>query len=109
MSIKLPLPNTQTGSQTPTPYIAQSCSLARLQHPARQPLSSLAAATAGSALHTVSLPDRDRWLGIGGCGAHALLDLAGHGEESLLDVGRALRGGLEEGDAEAVCEFLEWC
>jgi hypothetical protein len=109
MSIKLPLPNTQTGSQTPTPYIAQSCSLVRLQHPARRPLNRLAAAAAGSALYTVSLPDRDSWLGVGGCGAHTLLDLAGHGEESLLNVGRALRGGLEEGNAEAVCELLVWC
>lgn len=41
------------------------------------------------------------------CGStHALLDLAGHGQESLLDVGGVLGGGLEEGDAEAVSEFL---
>lgn len=39
-------------------------------------------------------------------GAHALLDLARHGEEGLLDVAGVLRGGLEEGDAEAVGELL---
>jgi hypothetical protein len=52
------------------------------------------------------LTNRHCGLGVGGCGSHALLDLAGHGKESLLDIGGALRGGLEEGDAEAVCEFL---
>ena len=40
------------------------------------------------------------------CAAHALLDLAGHGEESLLDVAGVLGRGLEEGDAQAVGEFL---
>lgn len=39
-------------------------------------------------------------------GAHALLDLARHGEERLLDIAGVLRRGLEEGDAEAVGEFL---
>jgi hypothetical protein len=68
--------------------------------------SSLAATTAGSVLHTLALADRDCGLGVGGCGTHALLDLAGHGKESLLDVGSALCGGLEEGNAETVCEFL---
>jgi hypothetical protein len=32
--------------------------------------------------------------------------LTGHGQESLLYIGGALCGGLEEGDAEAVCELL---
>lgn len=37
---------------------------------------------------------------VGGDGAaHALLDLAGHGKESLLDIAGVLGGGLEEGDA----------
>ena len=69
-------------------------------------LSSLAAAAARSALYTLALADGDCGLRVGGCGTHALLDLAGHGKESLLDVGGALCGGLEEGNAEAVCEFL---
>lgn len=38
--------------------------------------------------------------------AHALLDLAGHGQEGLLDVASVLGRGLEEGDAEGVGEFL---
>jgi len=33
--------------------------------------------------------------------------LAGHGEEGLLDVASVLGGGLEEGYAEAVGEFLK--
>lgn len=37
---------------------------------------------------------------VGGDGAaHALLDLAGHGKESLLDIAGVLGRGLEEGDA----------
>lgn len=44
---------------------------------------------------------------VGGDGAaHALLDLAGHGKESLLDVASVLGGGLEEGNAQAVGELL---
>lgn len=38
--------------------------------------------------------------------AHALLDLAGHGKESLLDVAGVLGGGLEEGNAQAIGELL---
>jgi len=38
--------------------------------------------------------------------AHALLDLAGHGQEGLLDVASVLGRGFEEGDAEGVGEFL---
>jgi hypothetical protein len=40
--------------------------------------------------------------------AHALLDLARHRQERLLDVGCVLGRRLEEGDAEAVCELLLW-
>ena len=57
-------------------------------------------------MHTLALADGDCGLGVCGCGSHALLDLAGHGKESLLDVGGALRRGLEEWDTEAVGEFL---
>lgn len=44
---------------------------------------------------------------VGSRGAHALLDLASHGQESLFNVAGVLGGGLEEGDAQAVSEFLE--
>jgi hypothetical protein len=77
-----------------------------IQHTTIRPHNALAAATTGSALYALALSDRDGWLSVGGCGSHTLLDLAGHGQESLLDVGGALRGGLEEWDAEAVCELL---
>lgn len=63
-----------------------------------------AAGTAG--LHALALSDLHRGLVVDGRVAHALLDLAGHGEEGLLDVLRVLRRRLEEGDAEGVCEFL---
>lgn len=67
---------------------------------------ALAAASAGTALYALALPDGHCGLGVGrGC-AHALLDLAGHGQEGLLDVGCALGRSLEEGNAEAVCKFL---
>lgn len=42
----------------------------------------------------------------GDAATHALLDLAGHGQEGLLDVAGVLGRRLEEGDAEAVGEFL---
>mmetsp|Transcript_8630 Transcript_8630/g.24220 ORF Transcript_8630/g.24220 Transcript_8630/m.24220 type:complete len:319 (-) Transcript_8630:1038-1994(-) len=41
-----------------------------------------------------------------GLGLHPGLDLAGHGKEGLLDVGRGLGGGFEELDAEGVGELL---
>ena len=92
-----------------TPYIAR---LVRFCLPPPIPtktrLSTLAAAAARSALHTLALADRDRRFGVGGCGSHAFLDLSSHGKESLLDVGSTLCGSLEEGDAEAVCEFLQY-
>lgn len=44
---------------------------------------------------------------VGSRGAHALLDLASHGQESLLNVAGVLGGSLEEWDAQAVSEFLE--
>jgi len=36
-----------------------------------------------------------------------ILDLLGHSQERLLDVGRTLRGGLKEGNVELVGEFLQ--
>ena len=55
----------------------------------------------------MALADLHARLGVVGCGgSHALLDLAGHGQEGLFNVAGVLGGGLEEGDAEAVSEFL---
>lgn len=67
----------------------------------------LAAAVAVVVADALALADLYAGLGVvGGCGAHALFDLAGHGEESLLDVAGVLGRGLEEGDSEGVGEFL---
>ena len=44
---------------------------------------------------------------VGRGGAHALLDLASHGQEGLFDVAGVLSRRLEEGDAQAVGEFLQ--
>lgn len=67
----------------------------------------LAAAVAGAGRYAVAGADLDVWLGVvGGGGPHALLDLPGHGQESLLDVAGVLGRGLEEGDAQAVGELL---
>ena len=41
-----------------------------------------------------------------GLGLHSCLNLAGHGQESLLDVGGSLGGGFEEFNAEGVGKFL---
>lgn len=67
----------------------------------------LAAAVAGAGRHAVAGADLDVWLGVvGGCSSHALLDLPGHGQESLLDVAGVLGRSLEEWDAQAVSELL---
>lgn len=42
-----------------------------------------------------------------GPGAHSLLDLSCHSHEGLLHVGGILGAGLQEGNAQGVCEFLE--
>lgn len=42
-----------------------------------------------------------------GPGAHALLDLRGHGHEGLLHVGGILGTSFQEGDSQRVCELLE--
>ena len=68
--------------------------------------SFLTAPTTAATLHALTLPDLHCWLVVDSCVAHALLDLAGHGQEGLLDVACVLGGGLEEWDAEAVREFL---
>ncbi len=68
----------------------------------------LAAAVVGVGANALALADLDsRFRVVGGCGAHALLDLAGHGQESLLDVAGVLGRSLEEGDSQAVGKFLQ--
>ena len=70
-------------------------------------MSLLAAAAAGRRRDAVARTHLDTGLGVGrGLGTHTLLDLAGHGQESLLNVGGVLGRGLEEGDAQAVGELL---
>jgi hypothetical protein len=67
---------------------------------------SLTAATGAAALDGATLTDLDGRLVVDGGVSHALLDLAGHGQEGLLNVGCILGRCLEEGNAEAVSEFL---
>lgn len=51
--------------------------------------------------------DLNARLGVRGrLGSHALLDLSGHGQERLFDVGSVLGRSLEERDAKAVSELL---
>lgn len=55
----------------------------------------------------MALADLDGRLGVvGSCGAHALLDLPGHGQEGLLDIAGVLGRGLEEWNTQAVSELL---
>lgn len=69
----------------------------------------LAAAVVVVVADALALADLHARLGVvSRCGTHALLDLAGHSQESLLDVAGVLRGGLKEGDSEAVSELLRW-
>lgn len=67
---------------------------------------NLTAATGAAALDGATLADLDSGLVVDSGVSHTLLDLAGHGQEGLLDVGCVLGRCLEEGNAEAVSEFL---
>jgi len=70
--------------------------------------SSLAAAArlvVGDAVAGSDVDARFRVVG-GDAAAHSLLDLTSHCQESLLDVAGVLGRGLQEGDSEAVGEFL---
>jgi hypothetical protein len=60
----------------------------------------LAAAAGAAGLHALALADLHGGLVVDGGVAH--------GQEGLLDIAGVLGRGLEEGDAEAVCEFLRW-
>ena len=65
------------------------------------------AASAGAALvDALALADVDCGLVVDGCVAHALLDLASHGQECLLDIGGVLGRGFEEGNADRVGKLL---
>jgi hypothetical protein len=59
-------------------------------------------------LYTLPLSDVDLLLVLAGRGSHALLDLTGHCEESLFDVGCILGRGFEKWDPKAVSEFLSY-
>ena len=73
-------------------------------------INSLAAAVAGGGTDALSLADLDTGFRVvGGRGAHTLLNLASHGQESLLDIAGVLGGSLQERDSQAVGEFLEVC
>ena len=76
-----------------------------LRHPTSG--TRLAAAVVGRRADALALADLHARLGVvGSRRAHPLLDLAGHGEESLLNVARVLGRGLQEGNAQAVGKFL---
>lgn len=67
---------------------------------------SLTTATSAAALDGATLTNLNGWLVVDSGVTHALLDLTGHGQEGLLDVGCVLGRGLEERNAEAVSELL---
>lgn len=75
----------------------------------RRKEKDLAASTARLCWQLLSRSDLDALAGASradGGSSHAILDLLGHGHESLLDVGGALGRGLQEGDGELISEFL---
>merc|ERR1712093_107168 len=71
--------------------------------------SCLTAATGRSWLHTLTLSNLYRRLVVCCGSTHSLLDLAGHSQESLLNIGCVLSRRLEEWNAKAVSEFLCNC
>lgn len=66
----------------------------------------LAAAACGSRLDALTLTNLHGGLVVDSGRSHALLDLSGHRQECLLDVGCVLGGGLEEGNSKAVGKLL---
>lgn len=77
-----------------------------MEAPQQQRQTRLAAAACGSRLDTLALANLHGGLVVDGGRSHALLDLSGHCQECLLDIRCVLGGSLEEGDSEAVGEFL---
>lgn len=69
------------------------------------PLAAAARLVVGDAMARRDVDARFRVVGAHAA-AHTLLDLAGHGQEGLLDVAGVLGRRLEEGDPQAVGEFL---
>jgi hypothetical protein len=57
-------------------------------------------------LHALSATDLYRGLVVCGRCAHPLFDLAGHGQEGLLNIAGVLGRGLKEWDAKAISKFL---
>lgn len=95
-------------AQSPSPNCPAATQLLR-----KAPLSglwyveNLAAAVVVGVAYSLALADLDAGFRVvGSCGAHALLDLSGHGQEGLFDIAGVLGRGLEEWDAQAVGEFL---
>ena len=80
----------------------------RIRHITRQQEKStrLAAAASRSRLHALSATNLYRRLVVCGCRAHPLFDLAGHGQEGLLNIAGVLGRGFKEWDAKAVSKFL---
>lgn len=68
--------------------------------------SRLAATAGGARLDSLALANLDRGLVVDCSGTHPFLDLSGHGQECLFDVGGTLGGGLQERNAQAVGELL---
>lgn len=67
----------------------------------------LTASAAGGGSDTLAGADLDgRFRVAGGGGTHALLDLTGHGQESLLDIAGVLGRRLEEGNSQAISKLL---
>ena len=67
----------------------------------------LAAAAVIVVADALALSNLHAGLGVVCCGStHALLDLAGHGKEGLLDIAGVLGRGLEERDSQAVGKLL---
>jgi hypothetical protein len=93
-------PDRREKRSSKTSHLSLVYLLARIEEPL---------AAAGALIDLLTL-ERYRLVGSAGggtgLGLHSGLDLAGHGEEGLLDVGRGLGGGFEELDAEGVGELL---
>ena len=73
-----------------------------------QESSHLAAASGRSRLHALTLANLNCRFVVHCCCSHSFLNLPGHGQECLLNVGCALGRSLQEWDPKAIGEFLKY-
>mmetsp|Transcript_4228 Transcript_4228/g.9079 ORF Transcript_4228/g.9079 Transcript_4228/m.9079 type:complete len:283 (+) Transcript_4228:522-1370(+) len=103
-----PRARAQSATPAPPPSLSASQTLGHTRM-RRPPFGAAGGSAAAARLDRLGLAaDGDLLVALrgGGRGRHALLDLARHGHEGVLDVGRVLGRRLQKWDAHRVCKLL---